>query len=196
LARKFLAQDGFYPDWAKGEGRWAIQRVFTTVRGMMAQTDSLTRPAVSHESLIWVPKRVGISAIFTRRENQAIRATAELSRIPIVCGGCDWTGSHPAIESQGRGPEHWTLRCPACGSIVGPDVDSLDSLKILARWDAVSRPVLDQPGAATSIKSIRPIADLRQWIRSYEPMENELAYVGQQMYANFADFILACSSSR
>jgi hypothetical protein len=162
----------------------------------MAQTDSLTRPAVSHESLIWVPKRVGISAIFTRRENQAIRATAELSRIPIVCGGCDWTGSHPAIESQGRGPEHWTLRCPACGSIVGPDVDSLDSLKILARWDAVSRPVLDQPGAATSIKSIRPIADLRQWIRSYEPMENELAYVGQQMYANFADFILACSSSR
>lgn len=194
MARLFLGQDGFYPSWAKGEGRWAIQRVFTTVRGMIAETDTLTRPAISNESLLWMPRRVGIRALFSRGTDEAARATSELGEIPLVCGGCGWSGSHPNIKAIGGrgGPTNWRLRCQACGSVVGPDIDSLDTAVIVERWNASGRPRLDPPAAATMIQSSRPVTDLQQWILSHEPLENELAYVAQQLWSNFADFINRC----
>ena len=57
----FIGENGFYPEWCTGPGRWVQQRVFTTVRGMMAAMDELARPSVSHEALLWAPPRRGVA---------------------------------------------------------------------------------------------------------------------------------------
>ncbi len=206
MPRPFIGEDGFYPPWTQGTGRWVLQRVLTTVRGILGQTDALAKHAVSDEGLVWVPPHGGVRAVFARfgRSAEAKRALDELQRIPLLCSGCEWLGSQPNVfegevalagsfflsapGSKPR-PANWRLRCPDCGAIVGPVLDNLDIDIVLRRWRTVGQPRLDSPAAAPMIQSVAPIQDLEQWINKYEPMENELAYVGQQLWSRFADFI-------
>jgi len=73
--------------------------------------------------------------------------------------------------------------------LVAPDLRGLDTELILEQWERLGRPVLENPGAAPDIVSIRPIDDLRHWIDFHQPMANELAYVGQQLWPDFASFV-------
>ncbi|MFQ6026240.1 MAG: PQQ-binding-like beta-propeller repeat protein [Dehalococcoidia bacterium] len=124
----------------------------------------------------------------------------ELRYIPLICSRCDWKGSHPSIEVADRtcGPAGWRLRCPTCLSVVEPDLHSVDfeAVKdfLARRWSLLGRPNLDPPGAATSARSFRPISDLPQWFSTLVPRENELIYVGQQLWSSFAEFVDALQS--
>jgi len=191
VARPFIGEGGFYPDWVAGGCRWVIQRVFTTVRGMIGETDTLCRPPVSYELLIWVPRRGWLTTILPSESGpDASRAIEELQGIALVCLECEWAGYGPMIVGDERtGPSGWRLRCRDCCSLVGPDIDSLDLQVIVERWKEQGRPRLDPPGAAYMIKSIAPITNLEDWLESFQPMENETAYVGQQLWPSFAAFI-------
>lgn len=192
MARPFIGQNGFYPAWAKGNERWVIQRVLTTVKGMMATTDEMARPAISRESLVWVPRH-WLSAFRSFETGvQASRALNELQQISLVCSACDWTGNVPGIEVNPReGPTGWRLRCSDCYMLVGPNLDGLDPSAIIQRWKEQGKPRLDSPAASVLIESVAPLLDLETWIQDdkYPPMENEVAYVGQQLWPNFAQFI-------
>ena len=191
MARPFIAEGGFYPGWVRGGRRWVIQRVFTTVRGIIGETDTLSRPTVSYESLIWVPRRGWLAALQPFESGaDASRALEELQRIPLVCSECEWCGCSPRIDAdRGAGPSRWRVRCPSCYSLVGPDIDFLDPKVIIQRWKERARPRLDPPGAARLIESIAPITNLEEWFERFQPMENEVVYAGQQLWPNFAAFI-------
>jgi hypothetical protein len=202
----FIGEDGYYPAWAKG--RWVLQRVFTTVRGMLEQIDELHRPWVSYESLIWAPSYGILGRVIPalRSLYEADKALEEAQRIIFICPRCNWTGSQPGIVTgkisgiRSGGPEHWLLRCRECGRlpegrgapdrhILQPDITNVDANLIVKRWEERRRPKLDAPEASRTTKSVGPIVDLHKWIERYEPSLYELAYVGQQMWPNFADFI-------
>ena len=194
--------DRYYPNWTKGDGRWVQQRVFTTVEGFLSQVDSLAKPAVADEGLIWAPPRGGFKGLFSifdifDRSGEAARALYELQYIPLVCSACTWEGRHPTLEVSLSNPRpmFWRVRCPECGNIAGPDIDDLDLDTILQRWKAMDRPRLEQPGAARSIRSIAPIRDLEAWLSSFGPMVNELSYVGQQLWPNLALFLQEAKQS-
>lgn len=206
MSRPFVGQDGFYPAWARGEGRWVLQRVFTTVRGWIAMGDAVGRHAVSHEGLVWAPPRGSLNRLFRRfrRRAEARRALDELRCIPLECSNCEWRGVEPLVfegwvalagefmlvlPRDNPDPANWRLRCPHCHLVVGPQLCGLDVDVIVRQWNTLGRPVLDPPAAAPMIERAKPIFDLEEWIERTEPMENELAYVGQQLWNNFSDFI-------
>jgi len=189
----FIGEDGYYPDWAKGNGRWVLQKVFTTVQGFIGETDLLAKPSIADEGLIWAPPRgglQGLTAIF-RRSEESLRAIQELQRIALVCSECTWKGFNPRIATRwsSSGPASWIISCPKCGRIAGPDIDDIDWDNIISRWKDMGMPRLEHPACAKLITSTRPIFDLEEWIQSFEPMEKELAYVGQQLWPNFAAFM-------
>ena len=195
MARYFVGENNSYPRWTRGSGRWVIQRVLITWRGVFGETSVLARPDVSDEWLIWAPRHRGIKTLLLpMKVDEATRAVHELQYIPLVCGSCDWTGSHPHIEVNlllSRGPADWRLRCPSCRNIARPDIDSTNQQAIIERWLSQGKPALDHPGAGVIIESPRPIDDLEEWIQNYHPIPNELAYVGQQLWSSFAEFIIA-----
>ncbi len=202
----FIGEDGFYPKWCTGPGRWVQQRVFTTVRGMMEEWDELARPAVSHEALLWAPPRGGLRSLFApvRRGVEVQRALLELQAIRLTCVNDDWSGYDPRIQAYewsvapaltNEGPATWRLRCPECGALVGHELAGLDAESIVQHWVSAGRPNLERAGAATSIKSTLPIRDLAEWLDSAQPMENELAYVGQQLWPDFRSFIEAVQAA-
>lgn len=197
---KFIGEDGFYPKWATQNGRWVYQRVLTTVRGMMQDLDTLTRPQISSEVLVWAPKKWSLLTLFGSHDLEVNRAMHELRYIPLVCSRCDWKGNHSSFEifDLTSGPIAWRLRCPECQSGVEPDLYSVDfeAVKdfLVRRWVVLGHPILDPPGAATSARSFRPISDLPEWISTSVPQENELIYVGQQLWSSFAEFVDALQS--
>ncbi|MDO8635274.1 MAG: hypothetical protein Q7R34_03385 [Dehalococcoidia bacterium] len=192
----FIGQNGYYPPWCKGNGRWVLQRVLTTVKGRLAQADEVCRPDVSYRSLLWAPPRGGLRRLTSmfKRSQEAAAALWEVQFIPFSCPTCKWDGNQPLIDarlgSQSR-PMHWLLRCPLCSGNVEPNISGLDTQVIIKKWEANGRPILDPSAAAMSLHSVKPIYDLHKWISSVElpPYENELAYAGQQLWPCFAAFI-------
>jgi len=93
----FIGEDGYYPAWAKG--RWVLQRVLTTVRGMEQHIDDWSRPWVSYESLIWAPSFGTLGRVIPalRPDDEADKALEELQRIEFVCPRCNWAGLQPGI---------------------------------------------------------------------------------------------------
>lgn len=186
---KFISEEGFYPQWAQGEGRWVQQRVL--VRTLTSPFALLPPPLEVSKSLVWVPPKgrlLGLRKISSQAE--AHRASAELNQIPFRCPGCGWKGIGSKLVCIGDKPAHWVLECPECFTPVEADLRGLDAEVIIEQWHRLGRPVLENPGAAPDIVSIKPINDLRDWIESFEPMANELAYVGQQLWPNFTSFIM------
>ena len=100
------------------------------------------------------------------------------------------------IKPDDHGPRDWRVRCPQCHSLVGPNIFNLSSERIIERWKAKAKPVLDDPCAASMIASSAPIKDLEEWIQRFKPMKTELAYVGQQLWANLSEFVSAASTPR
>ena len=194
----FIGQNGYYPPWCKGNGQWVLQRVLTTVKGSLAQTDEVCRPDISYRSLLWAPPRGGLRRLTNvfRRAQEAAAALYEVQFIPFICPTCNWNGNWPLIYarsgSQSR-PMYWLLRCPSCSGNVEPDISGLDTQVIIKKWEANGRPILDPPASAMSLRSVKPIYDLRKWTSSVElpPYDNELAYVGQQLWTSLAAFLQA-----
>ena len=60
---------------------------------------------------------------------------------------------------------------------------------------ALESPALDHPAAATSIMPIGHISDFDQWVSNLSPLENELIYVGQQLWPSFAEFLTALNTN-
>ena len=181
---KFIGQDGFYPKWAQGVGRWVHQRVLVITGGIPP-----IAPLEASKWLVWVPPKssfLGLRKVSPQVE--ASHASTELNQIPFRCTKCGWTGMGSKLECYGD-PSSWILDCPECFVPVEPDLRSLSTEVIIRQWERLGRPVLENPGAAPEILSIRPISDLRSWIDSFEPMPNELAYIGQQLWPTFADFV-------
>lgn len=193
----FIGQDGYYPPWCRGSGRWVLQRVLTTVKGRLAQADRVCRSEIACRSgLLWAPPGGGFRQLISvfRRAEEAAAAIYEVQFIPFKCPSCTWKGKWPLIDaSLGSRPRpmDWLLRCPSCSGNVEPLVSGLDPQLIIKRWEANGRPILDPPAAAMSLHSAKPIYDLREWISSAEcpPFESELAYVGQQLWPCFAAFL-------
>lgn len=190
---RFIGEDGYYPSWTKGTGRWVQQRVFTTVgQGFLSQLDSLARPTIADEILLWAPPKGGLRGLRSifDRAGEAARALNEVQYLLLSCSRCDWSGCHPHLEVPVRQrPSSWRIRCPKCQSIAWPDIDNLNIKTILKQWISKGKPKLEQPGAARSIKSIEHIRDLEEWVKSFEPMEHELSYVGQQLWPNLVLFL-------
>lgn len=194
MPRLFIGQNGFYPSWARTQGRWVLQRVFTTVIGLDQQLDEISRPDISFESLLWIPPKVNFKRAFLRSVNEGSIALAELHYIPLICSRCNGGWVHPRIliTDESIGPEGWRLRCPEHSCLVGPDVQPLRRDVMIQRWLSIGRPLLDNPSAATSIKSVGPVINLEEWIHRFQPMDLELAYVGQQLWPTFSEFIQSC----
>jgi hypothetical protein len=151
---KFIGEDGFYPKWAAQEGRWVHQRVFTTVKGWMAQVDSLARPPVSHETLVWAPKARNFIQRFVSKDSDNSRALAEVQAIRLACTRCDWSGYNPSIDVgySYRGdsaPKDWRVQCPDCRSSAGPDLG-------LVNWDCWQPAQMGQFGT----REIRGVEEL------------------------------------
>ena len=70
-----------------------------------------------------------------------------------------------------------------------PDISKINAKLILKRWEEVGRPNIDHPAASRTTKSVGLIGNLDEWIRIYEPNLHELAYVGQQLWPDYADFL-------
>jgi hypothetical protein len=47
---------------------------------------------------------------------------------------------------------------------------------------------LDHPGASR-VATAGPITNLIEWIKKYQPMDSELAYVGQQLWSTLSAFL-------
>lgn len=185
MAVKFIGEDGYYPKWAKGEGRWAHQKVLIITR-----TIPSLAPPEANQRLVWVPpesKFLGLKR--TKPQVEAQCASEELNQIPFVCPRCGWKGMGSELDCIGDKPAYWLLECPECFALIEPDLCGLDSEVIIRQWDRLGRPALENPGAALNIVSAPPINDLRNWNDSFKPMANELAYVGQQLWPNYASFI-------
>jgi len=182
---KFIGEDGFYPKWAQGEGRWVHQRVLVVTGGMPS-----LEPPGANRYLIWVPPKSGF--LGARKSGPQVEgrcASEELNQIRFHCFGCGWEGMGNKLVCSGGEPRYWLLQCPECFAVVAPDLRGLDTEVIIEQWHRLGRPALENPGASWNIVSIKPINDLRDWIDSFEPMANELAYVGQQLWPNFANFM-------
>lgn len=184
---KFIGEDGFYPKWAIGKGRWVHQRVL-----VITGTSSLFNPPPPPEAsrwMVWVPPKRSLLGLRPITENEEARlASEELNNIPFVCTSCGWAGTGNKFYCEGK-PINWILLCPECNVQVEPKLGGIDSNVIVSQWFRLGRPTLEMPGAARLIVSTKPITDLSNWIKSYDPMPNELAYVGQQLWSNFATFI-------
>ena len=162
------------------------------MEGLLAASDMLTLQDAIVEPLIWAPPRGGLKSLFSifARYGEAARALDEVQFIPLVCSKCTWEGYRPHIFVRPR-PKDWMVRCPKCSQIVVPDIDYLNLDLILKQWEVKGKPRLDPPAAAASLRSARPILNLEEWLERFNPMENELAYVGQQLWSNLAHFFEA-----
>jgi hypothetical protein len=184
---RFVGEDGFYPRWAQTVGRWVHQKV-------PVQTGAipLIFPPEASQHLVWVPpKRRAFGLRKVSLQEEISNSIRELNIIPFICTTCGWEGLGQELGYAGE-RSYYALRCPECFGSQGlePDLRELDEKSILEQWVRLGKPVLENPGAAPNIASIKPIVDLEHWIKSFNPMPNELAYVGQQLWPNFATFII------
>lgn len=206
----YIGENGFYPEWARGSGRWLFQRtliVMGRLLGDIARIHALEVPA-STQIIVWSPRpRLPVLNLLPSRIHQERQiALQELRRFTLVCYGehCDSPkpgGSHTkglnpgaVIDEIGLYPENWFLRCPSCGECVGPDLGLIDTTSLIARWNILRKPILEHPGAAKGIKSAQPIVDLNNWIQTTDPSPLELAYLGQQMWPDIGTLMDAMSA--
>lgn len=191
----FIGEQGFYPTWARGKGRWVFQRTLVSVGGIMAGYAELAAANVpsATQIIVWVPKHRGLlgrvfkSSIHEERE----LALQQLRLLRHICygGECKFeldlgSDTRVMVRETGLYPEEWYLICPACGGNVGPDLAPIRSAQIIMRWGNCNRPVLEYPGASAAFRSAPPITDLPEWILKNEPSHLELAYLGQQMWTH------------
>lgn len=147
-------------------------------------------PPEASKYLVWVPPKSKFLRLKkTKPQIEAQRASEELNQIPFVCPRCGWKGIGSELGCIGDKPAYWLFECPECFALVEPDLFGLDTEVIINQWERLGRPVLENPGAAFNIVSAPPVDDLRNWVDSFKPMANELAYVGQQLWPNYASFI-------
>src|SRR5882724_11472027 len=160
----FIGQDGFYPGWAKGSGRWLFQRTLVSVGGMMSGFAELVAARVpsAQQIIVWVPPRRWLfdrwSLVSIHTERQ--RALAQLSELSLRCYGneCDLKldnsfAVRTLVHENGLKPEQWYLICPGCGGIVGPDLSLVNPTGIIRRWNKVGKPALENPAASAMFKS-------------------------------------------
>jgi len=183
---RFIGENGFYPKWTQGVGRWVHQKV-----PVQTGTIPLIFPPEASQYLVWVPPKRGAFGLRkVSLQEEISNSIRKLNLIPFICTTCGWKGLGQELGYAGE-RSYYALRCPECLGSQGlePDLRALDEKSILEQWVKLGKPVLENPGAAPNIVSIKPIADLEHWIKAFNPMPNELAYVGQQLWPNFATFI-------
>jgi hypothetical protein len=95
------------------------------------------------------------------------------------------------VREHGVQPDHWLLICPLCGASVGPDLGVISRDAIVARWEAVGRPALENPGAGAGIRSAAAVTDLPAWIAQLDSSPFELAYLGQQIWPDILSMLQA-----
>jgi hypothetical protein len=203
----FIGEESFYPDWAKGAGRWVFQRTIVTVAGFTAGYTELAaaRLSVSKQVIVWAPRRRGLLAnVFPARRLHEEREAAlhELMGFRLICysNACTWSNVTPtlvraAVREEGIPPEDWRLLCPTCGSVAGVDLEPVSPNPIVKRWLAVGKPSLDNPAASAAFRSAPPVHDLPTWIAKSDPSHLELAYLGQQMWPTIREMLEACAAS-
>lgn len=191
----FIGENGYYPQWVKGSGRWVFQRTLVSIGGMMSGIAELSAESVpaAKQIIVWAPPRRGLlsrffsSEIHREREN----ALGQLSELHFRCydNECQLKLESPMsvkklIRERGIRPEEWALTCPECGGTVGADLAPVNASAILRRWVEVGRPALDNPAASAVLKSASLVTNLSAWIQQNDPSHLELAYLGQQMWSS------------
>lgn len=187
----FIGQNGFYPRWAKGSSRWLFQRTLTSVGTMAGYAElAASEVATANQIIVWVPPRrmfgwAPSSTIHLERQ----QALAQLGVLSMRCYGneCNLNFDQPLairtiIYERGIKPEQWSLICPLCGGIVGPNLEPVTADGVIRRWNKVGKPALENPCASALFKSAAAVSDLPAWILSNTPSHLELAYLGQQMW--------------
>ena len=206
----FIGENGFYPSWVRGAGRWVLQRTLVSVGGLMsgyAEMVALRTPG-SDQVIVWVPRSGG----FVRRlvpgalHEERQEALRQLANFALRCYGedCRLALASPQqvqsiVSEAGLRPEQWRLQCPTCGGQIGPDLSPVAAEPIVKRWEETGRPTLDNPAASAAFRSSPGISDLPEWIRKNEPSHLELAYLGQQLWPNahaMLDFLTAAARGR
>ncbi|MDA8217651.1 MAG: PQQ-binding-like beta-propeller repeat protein [Dehalococcoidales bacterium] len=190
---KFVGEDGWYPDWARGEGRWVSQKVLH-VRAHGGYLFEMTLTDWYKNRLVWVPPRPGF--LGRRRisvQEEASRARAEASRLLLWCPTCGWRGQGREAGVSGYAPV-WKPKCPECAEDLLPDLCQLDREAIVEMWETRGKPALEPPHASMELASVMPISDLRQRLSFREWSGEELAYVGQQLWPDLASFLQDTSS--
>jgi hypothetical protein len=191
---RFVGEDGFYPAWAQGSGRWIFQRTLISVGGPLEGYAELVaaRVRVADSVVVWAPLRRlawGAASQADLRHEYAL-AVGELLGVKLRCYGSDclidveMSGLlRVRIPENGGYPEDWRLICPRCGrGQLGPDLEPVRAEPLVNRWRALGRPSLDNPGAGACFASVPRVTELDEWIRANEPSHLELAYLGQQMW--------------
>lgn len=196
----FIGQDGFYPEWVKGAGRWVFQRTLVSVGGFLENYAELAAKRVfgSEDVIVWVPLLRSDS--FDNRHSELLlerqSARSQLASLPLRCYGPDscFPVASPIVHEYAPEPERWRLFCPSCPGRVGADLEPIEPRPILTRWFYLGRPSLENPGASAAFQSAPPIVDLPTWIHTADPSPLELAYIGQQLWPDLRTMLEACRS--
>jgi hypothetical protein len=196
----FIGENGFYPSWAQGAGRWIFQRTLVSVGGLMSGMAEIAAQNVpgADQIIVWVPRRGRIMRyIFPRLlHEERQNALYQLLGFPLRCygKGCALSSSSPQqvqsmVSELGLRPEQWLLSCHYCGGLVGPDLEPISADKIIYHWQEEGCPALDNPGASSLFKSAPVVSNLVDWISQNEPSHLELAYLGQQLWPDIKSML-------
>ena len=206
----FIAENGYYPRWGRGSGRWVFQRTLIVTGQMVGDIARLhaMEVAVSKQVVVWSPPtRLPIlSALPSAVHRERQQALSELQRSRLVCygdkcrapkpgSGSDGMAASSVIRESGVQPDKWLLVCPFCGASVGPDIADMAGEPLIRRWESVGRPRLENPGAGAGIQSAAEVVDLPQWIGRSQPSHLELAYLGQQIWLDIESMLTAMTES-
>lgn len=201
----FVGEQGFYPTWAS-PSRWVFQRTLISVGGMMAGYAEIepSQVSVAGQIIVWIPPRGGFlrglmpSALHSER-NEALH---QLAAFILRCYGkdCPLTIAYvqqaqSVVADASLRPAQWRLQCPTCVGKVGPSLEVVNAKTIIQRWEAVGRPCLENPGASAVFSAAAPIKDLPAWVGKNDPSHLELAYLGQQLWADLHTMMAALSSA-
>jgi len=198
----FLGEEGYYPAWALASyrGQWLFQRTLASVRGDIASEIAAREVPSANQVIVWVPPRRGLfGRTASAMHDERIRARAQLSTMSFLCYDqeCDM-GIRTArdvvtlVQENGVTPENWQLVCPMCHGLSGPDLSPVTAETILARWNKLSRPTLENPSAGRFWRVAAPVTELDEWVRRLDPSKLELAYLGQQMWPDIGNMLDAC----
>jgi hypothetical protein len=200
----FLGQNGFFPPWAKGAGRWVFQRTLVYNSGPLGfgELAALGVP-VANQVIVWSPPKRNVTYWFGSKylHNERTAAVDQLEQLQLRCYGKDCRAlrksglAKSAVTEMGVHPERWYLVCPLCGGPVGPDLEPVSAEVIVARWEASGRPVLDNPAAGAEWRSAPAIVNLPRWIEKSHPSPLELAYLGQQLWPTLPDMFAALGAT-